>query len=100
METFLAHEVAAQEVLVKFRAADMQNVALILSALDVDEARSVGGVGVLRLHSRSKRVTELLARMAGREDVVYADPNYIVTQYPGDTPTRWNPFVRYGVYQA
>lgn len=83
-EFFRGHAVAAQEVLVKFRAANAQSVPQVMSALDVDEVQGVGGIGVLLLHSRSKDATALVSELAGRDDVLYAEPNYIVTAI--DTP--------------
>ena len=78
-EFFRGQKVAAQEVLVKFRAVNAQNVAQVMSALDVDEVQGVGGIGVLLLRSRSKDVTTMVSELAGRDDVLYAEPNYIVT---------------------
>jgi subtilisin family serine protease len=82
-EFFQGQEVVAGDVLVKFRAANALSVAQLASALDVDAVRSVGGIGVLLLHSRSKSVEALVKDLAARTDVIYAEPNYIL--YAVDT---------------
>jgi subtilisin family serine protease len=79
------HEAVAGEVLVRFasssRAADRAAVAL---QLDVDQDVAVGGVGARRLRSRRFSVETMLASLRGRPDVVYAEPNYILSTT--DTP--------------
>jgi hypothetical protein len=73
-------EVAAREVLVKFRGApgvaptpdELQVLA------DADRDEEVGRLGVRRLRSRSLDVAGLIAALQQRGDVEYAEPNYIV----------------------
>ena len=89
-------EAVAQEVLVKFREGNssFKGLAQLSAALDADEVRGVGGIGVLLVHSRSKSAAALLNELAGRADVLYAEPNYIVTavdNVPNDSsfPQLW-----------
>lgn len=79
-------EAAANEVLVKLRAQNLQSLLDIGSAEDVDEAEEVGGAGVLRLHSSKKDVSTLVRELSVRSDVIFAEPNYIVhaTAVPND----------------
>ena len=77
-EFFERREVAAQEVLVKFRVATPLTIAQVTAAHDVDAVQTVGGVGVFRFHSRSKGAAALVRELAARSDVVYAEPNYIL----------------------
>jgi len=77
IELFQGKEVAANEVLVKFKAATPQ--AIIQAEMEnVDESNYLGSGRVLRFHSKSKNVTTLLNEMSKRADVEYAEPNYIV----------------------
>lgn len=78
-EFFQGQQVTAQEVLVKFRAANLERLAQVGAALDLDIVKAVGGIGVLLMHSRSKDVSTLLGVLARRDDVAYAEPNYVVT---------------------
>ncbi len=77
-EFFEGLEVAAQEVLVKFRVATAQNIAEVVAAHDVDLVQGVGGIGVFLFHSRSKGAATLVRGIAARPDVIYAEPNYIL----------------------
>jgi subtilisin family serine protease len=77
-ESVNGEDVAANEVLVKFRTPGLQTVAQAEQVADVDRAEEVGGVGVLRFHSRTKNVTTLLSELAARPDVEYVEPNYIL----------------------
>ncbi len=70
-------EAAANQVLVRFRAA-APALAGIALGLDTDEARPVGGMGWVLFHSRSLNVAALLQRLAARPDVLSAEPDYIV----------------------
>ncbi len=72
------HEVAAQEVLVKFRATTPQSLAQALFAQDIDRVEGVGGTGVLLLHSRSKGAGDLVRGFSAHPDAEYAEPNYIL----------------------
>jgi len=73
-------EVVAGEVLVKFRwtprfAPSREEIQLFA---DTDRDEEIGGLGVRRLHSKSLDVAGLIAALALRGDVEYAEPNYIV----------------------
>ncbi len=78
-ENFQGHDVAAREVLVKFKAGtSLGTVLLTQLAEDIDVARGVGGRKALLLRSRSKNVATLLRNLSQRPEVEYAEPNYIV----------------------
>jgi len=78
IEFFNGKEVAANEVLVKFRAVPVQAILQAEQAAEVDVAVEVGNIGVLRFHSRSKNAAKLVAELSARPDVEYAEPNYIL----------------------
>lgn len=77
-EVVNGREAAANEVLVKFRAASLVSIIQAEAAEDVDEAGEIGSVGVLRFHSASKSVAALINDLSVRADVEYAEPNYLV----------------------
>src|SRR5207248_691407 len=52
--------------------------------LDADRDEEIGLFGSRLLHSRSKDVATLVAALATRTDVEYAEPNYVV--HPTATP--------------
>jgi subtilisin family serine protease len=90
-------EVAAREVLVKFRgdraAAPAPDELRWLADTDRDE--EIGRQGLRRLHSRNLDVESLLAVLSQRADVEYAEPNYVVHAIgtvPNDTyfSLMWN----------
>jgi subtilisin family serine protease len=74
------HEVVAGEVLVKFRGArlDAPTPEELRWLADTDRDEELGRLGVRRLHSKSLDVAGLLAALAQRADVEYAEPNYVV----------------------
>ncbi len=77
-EMYNGQEAAANEVLVKFRAATLASIIQAEAAEDVDQAGDVGSIGVLRFHSKGKSVSTLIRDLAARADVEYAEPNYIL----------------------
>lgn len=78
-EIFNDHNVAAQEVLVKFRSPTLQNIGNALNAADADEIQALGGIpGLFRLHSRTRNAAALVRLLSMFADVEYAEPNYIV----------------------
>ena len=85
-EFLSGQEVAANQVLVKFRARKMTAATLlqIESNLDADFNIEVGGAGTRLIQSRSKGAGELLSVLRARPDVLYAEPNYVV--YGGALP--------------
>jgi hypothetical protein len=87
LEVLGGHQVAAGEVLVKFRRATADVLRQVRVQEDLDEIEDLGSTGALRLRSRSKNVVGLLRSLAARGDVEYVEPNYIVhttTQLPND----------------
>ncbi len=77
-EFYQGQEVAAQEALVKFRAATSQSIAQVVFAHDIDRLEGVGGAGVLLLHSRSRSAAALVRELSAHPDAEYAEPNYIL----------------------
>ena len=73
-------EVVAGEVLVKFRGARSAAPSAdeIRWLADTDRDEELGRLGVRRLRSRSLDVAGLLAALAARADVEYAEPNFVV----------------------
>ncbi|MCI0622770.1 MAG: S8 family serine peptidase [Acidobacteria bacterium] len=96
-EVFQGHEVAAREVLIKFRSAppgDPAAQALLEASIaaakllaDVDFAVPAGSQGWLRWRSRSKTLATLLAELSIHPDVLHVEPNAIIRLLvqPNDT---------------
>jgi subtilisin family serine protease len=86
-ESFNGKEVVAGEVLMKFKVADQKGIDQAVEEEDVDEKENVGSTHVMRFHSRSKNVDKLIKDFSNRDDVLYAEPNYILhtTATPSDT---------------
>jgi subtilisin family serine protease len=75
--TYHGRKAAEGEVLVKFRQLATGTMASDARQADLSSMRPLGGVPRLyHLHSRSRKVAELLAQFSGRADVLYAEPNY------------------------
>lgn len=86
-ETVNGRDVVAREVLVKFRdTLEPSEFAEVATESDAQVVERVGRAGAVRLRSRSLSAAALLARLARRPDVVYAEPNFIIqiTQEPDD----------------
>src|SRR5262245_27320823 len=85
--------IVAGEALVAFRQSP--NLPRLRAELDTDADAPVGHGRVWRLRSRSRNIHGLLARLAARSDVLYADSNYIVytAREPNDPrfPELWGP---------
>jgi subtilisin family serine protease len=75
IETYHGREVAANAVLVKFYAGMPADITI---GADLDETEGVGSAGVMRLHSRSRNTAALIDALAGRPDVAFVEPDYIV----------------------
>jgi hypothetical protein len=91
---FRGHEVAAGEVLVKLFEHARQ--APMPADLDIDRDDPVGDGSVRRIHSRSRNVEALLARLSEWADVEYAEPNYILRAH--DTiPVGWDAAKLWGI---
>lgn len=79
-ELFKGRKVAARQVLVKFRgSATPQDVEKVKKNIDFDLDKKVGGAGVRLLRSRSKDTTALINELSARSDVLYVEPDYIIT---------------------
>jgi subtilisin family serine protease len=70
------HQVVAGEVLIKPREDARR--APMAEDLDVDRDELVGDGSIRRIHSRSRDVAALIARLAESEDVEYVEPNYVL----------------------
>ncbi len=69
---------APRKVLVKFRSLDPQALQAVVEEHDIDHARWVGGTGVILFRSRSRDTGAMVRALAGRPDVLYAEPDYVV----------------------
>ncbi len=69
---------APRKVLVKFRSLDPQALQRVVEEHDIDQARWVGGTGVILFRSRSRDAGAMVRALAGRPDVLYAEPDYVV----------------------
>ncbi len=78
IQKFQGKDVAADQVLVKFRTPGSQSLGSARSAGDIDSYRGIGGTGVFVMHSRSQNTATLLARFATRSDVAFVEPDYIL----------------------
>lgn len=79
-ELFKGQRVTAGEVLVKFRqSATTASISSAKQFADVDLDRKVGGTGLRLLRSRSKNVATLMEELSARGDVLYVEPNRIIT---------------------
>jgi subtilisin family serine protease len=92
VEVVDGHQVAAGEVLVRFRGTP--NLARLRGDVDAESDTLVGDGRVWHARSRSRNVQALIRQLAARPDVVYAEPNYILhsTVQPNDLrfPDLWN----------
>ncbi len=77
-ETFQGHQVAANQVLVKFGSAHSPNRAQAEWAEDTDRSETINLEGVVRIHSRNKSAASLVSDLMRRSDVVFAEPDYVV----------------------
>jgi len=78
VEVFQGRDVAAAEVLVKFRQVDPQILANVAAAHGIGNARAIGGNGWHRLHSTRKNVQQLLQDLGRDPNVLQIEPNYII----------------------
>lgn len=79
MELYLNREVVANEVLVKFITPRADVAVDIRQRDDINMSKRIGNGNVHHLRSRSKNVAALLASLKSRPDVVFAEPNYMVS---------------------
>jgi subtilisin family serine protease len=71
---------APRDVLVKFRAVTAQALEEVVRQHDIEDAKWVGGTGVIKFRSRSQGVAAMVRALSARADVLYAEPDYIVTR--------------------
>lgn len=91
-EVHRGHEVAAGEVLVKFRPGSPAHArAAVEREEDIDAAESVGSGGAVRMHSRSRNAAALVDSLSQRADVEYAELNYKVQalMLPNEPPRQF-----------
>jgi subtilisin family serine protease len=70
----------AREALVRWRSPiPAAQVAQLASGLDADNLEPVGRSGVFRIRSRSIGAAALIAALSRRPDVVFAEPNFVVS---------------------
>lgn len=78
-ELYLSREVVANEVLVKFITPRTDVADDIRQSADIDISKRIGDGKIHHLRSRSKKVAALIASLKSRPDVVFAEPNYLVS---------------------
>ena len=72
--------VIAREVLVRFRDLLPANrIAQIAAGFDAEAIAPVGRAGIFRIRSRSLNTSALIAALSRRPDVLYAEPNFVVS---------------------
>jgi len=78
-ETYAGTDAVKSEVILQLRTTkDDAALASLKVLLDADQVIQISGdSGPYIFHSRRKTVAELLDLVAGRDDVVYAEPNYL-----------------------
>src|ERR1700737_662307 len=77
-ESFQGHEVAAGQVLLKYKSPATTAIFAAEWAEDVDDAQIVNQEGARRIHSRRKNAAPLVADLSRRSDVEFVEPDYIV----------------------
>jgi subtilisin family serine protease len=79
-EFFKGKKVAPGQVLVRFRKeATPQGIAQARRDADADMDKSIGGAGFRLLRSRSKDTATLINELSLRDDVLYVEPNYVIS---------------------
>jgi len=79
IEDIGAREAAAREILVKFHEPPQTaQLAQLAADANAEDMQLVGRSGVIRLVSRTHSAAALLAALARRPDIAFAEPNYIV----------------------
>jgi len=74
------HRAAAGRAIVKFRTAlAAGDVAQLRQAFDADDVRGIGRARTYVIHSRSLHSGDVVNRLIGRGDVLYAEPDYVIT---------------------
>jgi subtilisin family serine protease len=89
-EIIAGHRAVAHEVLVKFRAGAPATLRSDLAAAhDIRQTRDLGLPGVIQMRSGSESAARLIEELSAEPDVLYAEPNYIVTTV--DAPSSMPP---------
>jgi subtilase family serine protease len=82
-------EAAAREVLVRFRGPIPRQLTAVLADADPEDIEPIERTGLLRIRSRSRDVTALIAALFRRGDIAYVEPNYIVHALSDPNDPRW-----------
>src|SRR5712671_4991985 len=78
-ENYQGKTVVARQVFVKLRAPTPIATDIVSRLLDADSVRQVGGAsGPLLYHSKSQNAAQLMTSLAGRTDLQYAEPDFVV----------------------
>src|SRR5262245_29938151 len=86
-ESFQGRDVVAGEVIVRFRNPGVAPGSPVIGQdPSISSAQRVGRTGAMVLRSGNRSVDNLVQSFAGRPDVLYAEPNYILhkTDIPND----------------
>ena len=79
VESIGARDAVAREILVKFREPlQPSQLGQLARDSDAESLEPVGRSGIFRVVSRTHSAAALVAALAGRTDIVFAEPNYIV----------------------
>ena len=71
---------APRDVLVRFRQRTPEAMQAVVRDHDIEHVKWMGGTDVLLLRSRSHDVASMVRALSARSDVLYAEPNYVVTK--------------------
>ena len=90
-ETINGRQAIASQVIVKLRSPSPALIAALQLLLDADPARQIGGIaGPHVFRSRSQGVQRLLAILASRTDLLFAEPDYILQSSAVPTDPNFN----------
>ena len=79
VENIGARDAVAREILVKFREPlQPGQIGQLAADIDAESVQPVGRSGIFRVVSRTRSAAALVAALANRTDVAFAEPNYIV----------------------
>ena len=93
-ESYQGKSVIANQVLVRLKSPSTAVTQLLETLLQADSVRQVGGAaGPVVFHSSKLNVSALLAVLAARTELFYAEPDYVIhsTAVPNDSlfPQLW-----------
>ena len=95
IETIDGRDAVAREILVKFHEPpEPSQVGRLAQESDAnaEDVQPVGRGGLVRLTSRTRSATALLAALSKRPDVAFAEPNYIVRTF-AEPSDQWFSFL-------